>query len=116
MRKKPATSESNKRRINTASGYNNILNDNNKVNYGNNNMIYANDYLNNNHNINYQSERPKTSTANFKMKPIPKMTNNINKTKSKTIDNNINQGYITPNYILNNKTSESNNKINILLN
>ena len=118
MRKKPATSDSNKRRINTASGYNNILNNNNnRINYGNNNMNYVNNYLNNNHKNNNQSERPKTSTANFKMKPIPKMTNNINKAKSKTIDNNINQGYITPNYMINNKNqSENNNKNNILLN
>ena len=118
MRKKPATSDSNKRRIYTASGYNNILNNNNnKVNYGNNNINYSNNYLNNNYNVNNQSERPKTSTNNFKMKPIPKMTNNINKSKSKTIDNNLNQGFITPNCMLNDKNkNENSNKNNILLN
>ena len=77
--KKPATCDSNKRRVNTASGHNNIINNNNNnnnnINYGYNNMNYGNNYLNNNYNINNKIERPKTST-NFKMKPIQKMPNN----------------------------------------
>jgi hypothetical protein len=122
--KKPATSDSNKRRINIASTYNNIIMNNYNNNaYSNNNLIYGNHYINNNSNNcniinNNQSERPKTST-NMKIKPIQKMP----KDKSKTIDNNINShGIPNPNYnyLLNNKNkSEINNKNagnNILLN
>jgi hypothetical protein len=82
MQRKPATSDSNKRRVNTASGHNipsnnNYINNNNNnnLNYGYNNMNYANNNYNSNYNINNKSERPKTST-NFKMKPIQKMPNN----------------------------------------
>ena len=120
--KKPATCDSNKRRVNTASGHNNIINNNNNnnnnINYGYNNMNYGNNYLNNNYNINNKIERPKTST-NFKMKPIQKMPNNYPtnmKPKSKTIDNNMNiNGLLSPN--MNNRNpNEYNNKNNILLN
>ena len=116
--KKPATSDSNKRRINTASGHNNIINNNinnNNLNY-NYNMNYVNNNYNNNYNLNNKSERPKTST-NFKMKPIQKTQNNYpltNKAKSKTIDNNINiNGFVSPEK---NNKNEYNNKNNILLN
>ena len=66
--KKPGTSDSNKRRINTALGYNNIINNYNNLNYMNNNIMNNQ----NNYNINIQNERPKTST-NFKMKQIQKV-------------------------------------------
>ena len=118
--KKPLTSDSNKRRINTASGNNNIINNNinnNNLNY-NYNMNYVNNNYNNNYNINNKSERPKTST-NFKMKPIQKIQNNYpltNKAKSKTIDNNLNiNGFVPPEKNNKNK-NEYNNKNNILLN
>ena len=120
--KKPATSDSNKRRVNTASGHNNIIsnNPNNNINYGYNNINYGigNNYLNNNYNINNKIERPKTST-NFKMKPIQKMPNNYPtnmKPKSKTIDNNLNiNGLLSPNMNIRNP-NDYNNKNNILLN
>ena len=126
MQRKPATSDSNKRRVNTASGHNipsnnNYINNNNNnnLNYGYNNMNYANNNYNSNYNINNKSERPKTST-NFKMKPIQKMPNNYpitnNKQKSKTIDNNFNiNSFLTPS-INNKNTNDYNNKNNILLN
>ena len=120
--KKPLTSDTNRRRINTASAHNNVLVNNNI--YGNN-MNYGNNYLSNYNINNNQSERPKTST-NFKVKPIPRtnynyQNNNNYNTKSKTLDNNINlNGFVTPNYILSNKNqNDLNNKNpsnNILLN
>ena len=116
--KKPATCDSNKRRINTASGHNNLLNNNinnNNINY---NMNYANNDNNNYYNIINRSERPKTST-NLKMKPVQKIQNNFpltNKANSNTIDNNKNiNGFGSPE--INNKNIKGiNNKNNILLN
>ena len=124
--KKPATSDSNKRRINTALAYNNILNNNSNINHMNNNnkiMNYGNNNENN-YNINNQNERPKTST-NFKIQQIQKIPNNHpinnnNKTKSKTIDNNFNMhGFLSPNNLSKNQNqnqSDYNLKNNILLN
>ena len=115
--KKPATCDSNKRRINTASAHNNILMNNNNL-YSNNNINNGNININNNYNPNNHSERPKTST-NFKMKPLQKIPNNYpnsntNKAKSKTIDNNFNMhGFISPNNILNNKNQGDFNSKNI---
>ena len=126
--KKTYNSEVNKRRIKTASGFNNIVNNNQGIytNYGN---IYLNN-KNNNVNLNINNnkeERPKTST-NIKIKPIQKTgsmnyptANNNNKTKSKTLDNNINNyAMLTPSYYLNSiQSSNINSKTksnNILLN
>jgi len=127
--KKTYNSEVNKRRIKTASGFNNVVNNNNQGIYTN----YGNIYLNNkNNNINFninnnREERPKTST-NIKIKPIQKTgslnyptANNNNKTKSKTLDNNINNyAMLTPSYYLSsNQSSNINSKTksnNILLN
>ena len=93
--------------------------------YSNSNLSYGNNYLNNNYNINKQSERPKTST-NFKMKPIQKISNNYSnnnthRNKSKTLENNINMNeLLSPSYMLNSKNkneyNSSNNSNNILLN
>ncbi len=52
LQKKPLTSDSNRRRLNTASGHNNNLSNNNNINYSYN-INYGNNYLNNNnYNIN----------------------------------------------------------------
>ena len=133
--KKSYNSEINKRRIKTANGINNIINNNiynNNINNGNY-TNYGGGYLNNknsspNLNVNNNNcERPKTS-ANIKIKPLPKTpninsqnTNNSNKIISKTIDNNINNyAMLTPSYYLNNnKNNNINDKAqsnNILLN
>ena len=129
--KKSYNSEINKRRLKTASGYNqnviNInMNTNNNMNIYGSNTNYGNIYLNNKNscpilNVNNQNkvERPKTST-NIKMKPIQKITNNYptsnnsNKAKSKTLDNNItNYALLSPSYYLtNNKSGPTNNNNN----
>ena len=136
--KKSFNSEVNKRRLKTASGHNNMVNNNINTNinaYGNN-TNYGNIYLNNKNscpilNVNNQNrvERPKTST-NIMIKPIQKVinncptSNNSHKAKSKTLDNNINNyAILSPSYYLtnNNKSSQTNNinkekSNNILLN
>ena len=138
--KKQINSELNKRRIKTASGFNNIINNNmnNNVNIYGNYTSYGSTYLNNknshsnlntNSNANITGERPKTST-NIKIKPIQKVSSmnfpssNKNKTKSKTIDSNLNNyALLSPGYYLSNNNNQShlssNNKgksNNILLN
>ena len=128
--KKQFNSEVNKRRIKTASGYNNLINNNNNMNSNTFGNYPGSTYLNNknsntNLNMNNNGERPKTTT-NKKIKPIQKTpssytSTNNNKTKSKTIDNNINNyAILTPGYYLsNNKSNYTNAKSNsndILLN
>ena len=128
--KKQFNSEVNKRRIKTASGYNNLINNNNNMNSNTFGNYSGSTYLNNknsntNLNMNNNGERPKTTT-NKKIKPIQKTpssytSTNNNKTKSKTIDNNINNyAILTPGYYLsNNKSNYTNAKSNsndILLN
>ena len=122
--KKQINPEYNKRRLKTASGYNNLINNNklngNFTNYGSgylNNKI--NNYSNLNTNNNINNERPKTTT-NIKVKPIQKIPsssypNSNNKIKSKTIDSNINNyAILSPGYYLssNNKSNNTNNKAN----
>ena len=133
--KKQFNSEYNKRRIKTASGYNNLLNNNNNNNLNGNYTSYGSAYINNknnnntnlNGNNNLINERPKTTT-NIKVKPIQKTPssnypNSNNKIKSKTIDSNINNyALLSPSYYLssNNKsnfnTNNKGNSNNILLN
>ena len=128
--KKQFNSEINKRRIKTASGHNNLINNNNMNTntFGNypGSTYLINKNSNSNLIVNNNEERPKTTT-NKKIKPIQKTTSanytniNNNKIKSKTIDNNINNyAILTPGYYLsNNKNNYTNCKPNsndILLN
>ena len=132
--KKNFNSEVNKRRIKTASGINNLINNNannNNINLYGNYTNYRSGYFNNknsNTNLNANNnniDRPKTST-NIKIKPIQKSPifncqSSNNKVNSKTLDNNINSyALLSPSYYLNNnKSSHTNNKTqsnNILLN